>query len=190
MAPIFDPAKKSVLNSEARHQTTRPLELLAWAGVRAGQTVLDLGCGTGFFTIPAAQLVGPNGKVLATDIQPEMLAAIKSAVTAQGLTNVEIFPGQEYELSRHCSVDWALLAFVLHEVSDPARLTALALKMLAPGGRILVIEWPKEEGPKGPPLKVRLSPEEILALAQPLGLAEVQCRDLRPHYYAMVLQVS
>lgn len=189
MAPPFDPAKKHVLDSEARRQSTRPLELLTWAGIKAGQTVLDLGCGTGFFTLPAARLVGPTGKILATDIQPEMLAAVESAVAAQGLTNVEIFPGQEYELHRHFSVDWVLLAFVLHEVRNPARLLALARKMLAPGGRILVIEWPKEESPKGPPVKVRLSPEDIQTLAHPLGLATLQRRDLRPHYYAMVLQV-
>ena len=188
MVHRFDPAKKHVLDSPARYQNTRPQELLAWAGVTAGQTLLDIGCGTGFFTVPAAELVGPEGKVLATDIQPEMLAAVQDVVTAQGLANVEIFPGPDYELPRQSPVDWVLLAFVLHEVKEPAQLLALADNLVASGGRILVIEWPKEESSKGPPPKVRLSPEDILVLAQPLGLVEVQRQERRPHYYALVLR--
>lgn len=188
MVHKFDPAKKSVLDSDARRQAMMPRELLAWAGVKRGQTLLDLGCGTGFFTVPAARLVGPHGQVLATDIQPEMLAAAETAVAAQGLTNVVFFLGQEYELPPQPPVDWVLLAYVLHEVREPERLLALARKLLTPEGRILVIEWPKEEGPKGPPFRVRLSPEEVLAFARPLGLEEQQRRVLRPHYYALVLK--
>ncbi|MFP3868233.1 MAG: class I SAM-dependent methyltransferase [Desulfobacteraceae bacterium] len=188
MGHRFDPAIKHVLDSPARHQHTRPQELLAWAGVAAGQTLLDIGCGTGFFTIPAARLVRTQGKVWATDIHPEMLAAVREAVTGQGLAHVEIFQGSEYDLPNVPPVDWVLLAFVLHEVRQPGRLLALAHRLAAPGGRILVVEWPKAEAPKGPPFKVRLSPEDVLALAQPLGLSELQRREHRPHYYALVLR--
>ncbi|MDD3580009.1 MAG: class I SAM-dependent methyltransferase [Desulfobacca sp.] len=186
----FDPSRKHVLDSPARHQYTRPQELLAWAGIAAGQTLLDFGCGTGFFTVPAARLVAPGGQVLATDIHPEMLAAVRAAVTAQGLDNVEIFPTPEAELSLSTPVDWVLLAFVLHEVSPPGQLLALAHKLIAPTGRILVVEWPREPASHGPPLKVRLSPEQILSLARPLGLVEVQRQEQPPHYYALVLKKS
>ncbi|OPX19948.1 MAG: hypothetical protein BZ151_06400 [Desulfobacca sp. 4484_104] len=186
----FDPSKKHVLDSPARHQHTRPQELLAWAGITANQSLLDFGCGTGFFTVPAARLLGPGGKVLATDIHPEMLAAVRAAVTTQGLDNVEIFPTPEDDLLLSAPVDWVLLAFVLHEVSQPAQLLALAHKLTAQTGRILVVEWPQEAASHGPPLKVRLSPEQILSLAQPLGLVEVQRQQRPPHYYALVLKKS
>ncbi|MBN2394810.1 MAG: methyltransferase domain-containing protein [Anaerolineae bacterium] len=67
---------------EVRHALTR-------AGLRAGETVLELGPGPGAFTLEAVQRVGPDGKVIAVDIQPEMIAQVQARVQAAGATNVE-----------------------------------------------------------------------------------------------------
>ena len=72
MPTKFDTRNKDLLLSEARQETLKPEELLRSLGLRAGQTIADIGCGPGFFTVPAARIVGEDGHVYAADIQGDM----------------------------------------------------------------------------------------------------------------------
>ncbi len=188
MVHKFDPARMGSLTSERRLQAVKPLELLQRAGMQAGDTILDLGCGAGFFTLPAARLVGPGGNVTAVDLQPEMAAATQQAAVKEGLANVKVMAAGEYELpSGLPTFDWVILAYILHEVAEPGRLLALAQGALKTGGRLLIIEWPKEVGSHGPPAAERLAPADLAAFYRPLGLQEVEFWESRPEYYALVL---
>lgn len=75
----FDPADRAGLTSEQRRARWNPSRLLALAGLQPGQTALDLGCGPGFWTLPMAEIVGPQGQVIALDVSPEMLEALAAA---------------------------------------------------------------------------------------------------------------
>lgn len=189
MVHIFDPAHLGSLTSARREQAVKPRELLHKAGLQARETVLDWGCGAGFFALPAAELVGQGGLVIGVDLQPEMVAATQEAAHQAGLGNLEVklAPGA-YELPPDLpKVDWVLLAYILHEVDDPQRLLRVAQRAMKPQGRLLIVEWPKEAGPHGPPLAERLSPAELAAFYQPLGLQEQDFWENRPEYYALVL---
>jgi ubiquinone/menaquinone biosynthesis C-methylase UbiE len=189
MAHIFDPARMGSLTSERRQQAIKPLEMLQRAGVQAGDQMLDWGCGAGFFALPAARLVGKAGRVVAVDIQPEMVAATQAAVTTAGLGNVEVRAAGEYELPAGLpAFDWVLLAYILHEVHEPQRLLDVARGALKPGGRLLIVEWPQEVGQHGPPAAERLAPAELATLYQPLGLQQVEFWEALPEYYALVLR--
>lgn len=115
--------------------------LLERAAVRAGMIVLDAGCGPGRLTIPAAQLVGPSGRVVAVDLQPAMLARLRSRVAAAGLANVE--PVQAALGAGTLpvgAVDVALLVTVLGEIPDkPAALREIH-RALRPGGVLSITE--------------------------------------------------
>ncbi len=189
MVHLFDPGRLASLVSARRQEAVRPRELLQRLGLAPGQVILDLGCGAGFFTLPAAALVGPAGQVIATDVQPEMVLATQQAAAAAGLTNIGTYLTAAYELPPGLPpVDWVVLAYVLHEVADPRRLLALAKDALKPGGRLLVLEWPQVEGPHGPPLAERLGPAALAALYQTLDLELQEFLDGAPEYYALVLQ--
>jgi ubiquinone/menaquinone biosynthesis C-methylase UbiE len=188
MAHKFDPARMGSLTSERRQEAVQPLALLQRAGVQTGETILDWGCGAGFFAVPAARLVGETGRVLAVDVQPEMVAETHKATEEAGLANIKVMTAQEYELPAGLAdFDWVMLAYVLHEVHEPRRLIELAKKALRPDGRLLIVEWPQEVGPHGPPAAERLSPADLAAWYEPLGFIGQAFWEASPEYYALVL---
>lgn len=114
---------------------------LVYAGLRPGETVLELGPGPGAFTLEAAQRVGPEGKVIAVDIQPEMIAQVQARVQAAGVINVETHVASAYELPlENASVDRAYLITVLPEVPDPVRALREIRRVLKPGGVVSMTE--------------------------------------------------
>jgi ubiquinone/menaquinone biosynthesis C-methylase UbiE len=114
---------------------------LVHAGLRPGETVLELGPGPGAFTLEAAQRVGPAGKVIAVDIQPEMIAQVQARVQAAGVTNVDTHVASAYELPlEDASVDRTYLVTVLPEVPDPVRALREIRRVLKPGGVVSMTE--------------------------------------------------
>ncbi len=188
MPQRFDTRKRFVLLSEERVAALQPEKLLRELGLAEGMTVADIGCGPGFFTVPAAQIVGPTGLALAADIQGEMLSTVRSRALEHGLTNVRIVKTNDREIPiPPGSCDFALLAFTLHEIEHRASFLHRAARTLKPGGRLWVLEWDKVEGPIGPPMEDRITPEELLADAQAAGLKVVEERELTPDQYLRVL---
>lgn len=180
----FDTREKQRLLDESRYEALHPEQLLRRLGLKEGDTMADIGCGPGFFTVPAAEIVGPQGTVYAADVQGEMLSAVKSRVVEQGLTNVHVVKTSETDVPLpQSSVDFVLLAFVLNEVEHRSSFLHRLARVLKPNGRIIVIEWQKRQQEVGPPLVDRLSPEEVLSDAQAAGLTSDQREDLNDNQY-------
>jgi len=111
------------------------------AGLRAGETVLELGPGPGAFTVAAAQRVGSEGRLIAVDIQPGMIAQVNARVKAAGVTNVETHVASAFELPLpDASVDRAYLITVLPEIPDPVRALREVHRVLKPGGVVSMTE--------------------------------------------------
>jgi ubiquinone/menaquinone biosynthesis C-methylase UbiE len=126
-----------VLDNPIRRLWTRPV--LDWAGIQPGDTVLELGAGSGAFTVPAAQRVGPQGRLVAVDIQPEMIKRVAQRVQAAGLANVEARVASAYDLPlADKSVDKAFLISVLEEIPDPMRALAELRRVLKPDGIVSI----------------------------------------------------
>jgi SAM-dependent methyltransferase len=138
------------------------LSPLAEPGCRA----LEVGPGTGFFTLPLAERVGPDGKVWCVDLQPRMLSALERRLVRRGLgdrVTMRVCRADDLGVSDLAeSLDLAIMVYVLHEVPDPARTLGQVAATLRAGGRLLLIE------PRGhcPP---ELFAEE-LRIAHGLGL--------------------
>ena len=187
MPQRFDTRMRFNLLSDDRAAALQPEKLLRDLGLSEGMTLADIGCGPGFFTIPAAQIVGPSGLVLAADIQGEMLSAVRSRALEFGLTNVRIVKTNDREIPiQPASCDLALLAFTLHEIEHRASFLHRAARVLKPGGRLIALEWDKAEGTIGPPLEDRITPEELVADAQAAGLRMVEARELSADQYLRV----
>jgi ubiquinone/menaquinone biosynthesis C-methylase UbiE len=126
-----------LVDNPLRQRYMRPV--LAWVGIQPGETVLELGPGPGVFTVPAAQRVGPQGRLVAVDIQPQMIAQTEQRVRSAGLTNVDTHVASAYDLPlANESVDRAFLVSVLQEVPDAARALAELRRVLKPDGIVSI----------------------------------------------------
>ena len=92
-AHLFFQVMAPVMDSPWRTRFFDPVTILEAAGIRAGQEVLEIGCGTGFFTLPAAELVGHQGRLYAVDPHPLAIERVTQKVQAAGLTNVRLIRG-------------------------------------------------------------------------------------------------
>lgn len=183
----YDIRKKDLLLADERLEELQPDQLLRELGLGAGDVIADIGCGPGFFTLPAAHIVGADGRVFAADIQGEMLSTVKSRSVEEGLTTVRVVKTSDTEIPLPPeSCDFVLLAFVLDEVPQRARFLHRAARLLKPGGKLAILEWEKKETPYGPPLEDRITPDELAADAEAAGLTVAERRSLNDHQYVFV----
>ena len=149
--------------------------ILQQLGITKGDVVADLGCGTGYFTFPAAKFVGSAGRVYSADVQKQVVENITARSKMEGLTNVipvwtdlEIF-GAAKKIQNE-SLDFAFLVNVFFQTKKDSEVMKEAIRMVKPNGRILVIDWQKRVTPFGPLLENRLDPTEIKKIGHNLNL--------------------
>lgn len=108
-----------------------------------GMTVLEVGCGVGYFSIPMAQIVGDSGKVVAIDLQQQMLDMLGRRAEKAGIASrIELHKCDKDRLGVDTEADFALVFAMLHEVPDQARLLGEIYNCLKPGGKLLLAEPP------------------------------------------------
>ena len=134
------------LMRETREDEERSSRMLEALDVRRGSVVCDFGCGVGFHTLTLAELTGPEGRVYAVDIQPEMLEQLGERMRAAGITNVEpILGGMADPRLPESSCDLILCVDVYHELGYPEQVLAGLRRALRPGGRLALVEFRAED---------------------------------------------
>lgn len=130
------------LERPEREREERTSHLLSMLGITPGMTVADIGAGSGYFTRRLSPMVGETGRVVATDIQPEMLAILEQGLAAEGITNVESVLGRVDDCGLPPeSVDLILLVDVYHEFDHPWEMARSMRRALRPGGRVALVEY-------------------------------------------------
>ena len=130
------------LEREGRADEEDTAALLAKLDLQPGQTVADLGCGSGYYSRRMATAVGPEGTVFAVDIQPEMLRILRELAAREGISNIVPVQSQEDDpYLPEGEIDWILLVDVYHELQQPEPMLAAMREALAPGGRIALVEY-------------------------------------------------
>jgi ubiquinone/menaquinone biosynthesis C-methylase UbiE len=111
--------------------------------VKLGMTVMDVGCGVGWFSIPMARMVGDHGKVVAVDLQQQMLNMLRRRAEKAGVVaRIETHKCEQDRLGIDAEADFALVFAMLHEVPDQSRLLSEIYGCLKPGGKLLLAEPP------------------------------------------------
>jgi ubiquinone/menaquinone biosynthesis C-methylase UbiE len=180
----FNPKRLASLDNPLRRLLAPPKRTLARLGVKAGDVVIDLGAGSGFFALPASEMVGGEGKVFAVDIEPEAIAIIERKRLERGRKNLRAILSSEEGLGLEDGVgSLALMYTVFHEVGDKARMLGDLRRALRPGGRIAIVEF-RGGASFGPPRSERIGEEEMLSLLTEAGFTNAEIRPWSPSLYA------
>jgi predicted methyltransferase len=161
----------AVFDDPARDAWQQPDAVVQLMGLEPGMTVADLGAGTGYFLPHLAPAVGPEGRVLALEVEETLVAHMQERATQAGLDNVEPrhIPRDDPGLADQ-SVDRVLVVNVWHHLSEREAYARRLLDGLAPGGALFVVEYTLESD-MGPPPSHRLRPEEVIAELEAAGFA-------------------
>ena len=154
----FPAAEAHRLDLPARRIWLPPADVLGAMAVRSGQTVADVGAGTGYFSLPLALAVGPHGKIYAVDAQDGMLLLLRHKLDEAGISNVDLIHAEADNTGLAAgSCDLLFAANVWHEFDDRAAVLKEAARVLKVGGQIAILDWRTDAPPEpGPPVAHRL----------------------------------
>ncbi len=179
---VFNPKNMSKLEHPDRYKELPPIEILNKLGLEEGQNFGDFGCGIGFFSIPAANIVGETGHVYASDISQQMLDGLNERLDDQYKNRVTLsLTGIDSNI-----LDVAMISTVLHEVDSPEEFLKMASKSVKLGGTLGVIEWIKEDMPHGPKMKIRISENEMKTVLEISGFKMEKAIQLSQRFYLVI----
>ena len=167
-----------------------PIKILETLGVsKKINDIAEFGCGFGTFSIPGAKMI--SGKIYCIDIESEMIEILKNKAIKHKLDNIEteqrdfIIDGSGLDTE---SVDYVMLFNILHG-EEPKKLLEESWRILKPNGTIGIIHWNYDPIIKrGPPMELRIKPQQCIELAQSSGFVNPKKYDLKPYHYGLTLK--
>ena len=148
------------LDRRERDKEENPQKLVKALGLKKDEVVVDLGAGSGYYSLMMAPMVA---KVIAVDIQPEMLAIIDRKAKGSKISNIELLLAKEQDPGlKPSSVDTILLVDVYHELAYPREVTRKMIEALKPGGRIVLVEFRLEDPEVPIKLVHKMSEKQVL----------------------------
>jgi len=178
---VFDPSSKFL----------DPEKILFAAGLSQGQTIADLGAGSGFYTLAAGKITGDGGVVYAVDILDTALDHVAAEGRLKGLRNLKTLRA-DLEQANSCStiptgtVDCVIMANITHQIRNPAALFTEAYRILKTGGKLIAIEWNDQPGPIGPPAADRMPSESLQKVAKQTALKDAGTLATDSYHYGLM----
>ncbi len=189
IAQIMGPGGIAWLDRPQREEEEHPATIVEALNLKEGEVVADMGAGSGYYTFRIAPKVGKTGKVLAVDIQDEMLKTIRERAAERKLTNVEVVKGSESDphLPEN-GVDLVLMVDVYHELSCPFEVMTRIRKALKPGGRMIFVEYRKED----PKVRIKevhkMTVEQLEKEMKAVKLTRVQTVETLPLQHIVIFE--
>jgi precorrin-6B methylase 2 len=177
------------LERSERQQEERPDLLLDALGLAPGDVVADIGAGSGYFSLPMARRVGPQGRVLAVDIQPEMLTLLAANAEAEELSNiVGVLGAVDDPRLPPGEVDLALIVDAYHEFSHPYAMVEGIVEGLAPGGRLVLVEYRGEDRDLAIKRLHKMTEAQVRREMEPFPLRWVETLEILPTQHILVFE--
>lgn len=168
-----------------------PASTILELDLKEGDHVADLGAGSGFYTIAAAEKVRDRGRVYALEVQKDLLTRIKAETEKAHLHNVDIMWTNIEKLGgtklRERSIDAAIVSNVLFQIEDKPTFVLEVKRILKPGGKVLLIDWSDSFGGMGPKGDAVLTKEKALALFTPQSFKLEKDISAGAHHYGLIL---
>jgi SAM-dependent methyltransferase len=187
IAPAMSYQGAGWLERSDRETTEQPEKVLDSLHIAEGSTVADIGAGTGYFSLRLAKRVGPQGRVLATEIQPQMLAFLKDNMRVAGVKNIDLVlcTPTDTKLPED-ALDLALMVDVYHELAYPEETIKQIRKALKSDGRLVLVEYRGEDPnvPIKPDHKTTLA--QVRAEIEPLGFHLKDVHEFLVHQRVIV----
>lgn len=189
IAPTMSFAHAAWLIRPERQQEEDPVKAIAQLGLKPGMVVCDMGCGNGFYSLEMARRVLPEGRVIAVDIQQEMLHLLHLRAEEQKITNIETVLGTVVNpFLPQGALDLVLMVDVYHEFSHPERMLKAIRDSLKPSGRIALVEF-RAEDPRVPILPLhKMSKRQIMREFLANGFRLVEQYDELPWQHLMFFE--
>jgi ubiquinone/menaquinone biosynthesis C-methylase UbiE len=170
-----------------RRQWQDPEKILTSIGLAPGRVFIDVGCGDGYFAIPAARRVGPQGKVYAVDSDVAAVERLQEQAAGEGLDNLfpEVREAEETVVCEGCA-DYVFFGIDLHDFRDPAKVLLNAKKMLRPQGLLVDLDWNDQSMDFGPPQEKRFSIDKARYLIESAGFEIASVTDAGPYHYLII----
>lgn len=178
--------KMAFLDSRQRERLIPPEALISQMPIQRNHTLLDVGAGSGFFTIPMAE--NTSGKVYALDPDRRMLSVIEDKAKEKGLTNLELIQDYIENLSiQYNSIDFVMASLILHEVSSLTKALSVLFEVLKSGGHLLCLEYEKDDLIlEGPPMSIRIGSEELKKALSLIGFDIVKKTKINDAIYTIL----
>ncbi len=189
IAPVMGHTGADWLDRPEREEEEAPSKAIALLQLRPGDVVADVGAGSGYMTVRLARTVGPAGRVLAVDIQPEMIERLTERMRAEMVTNVTAILGAADDPKLPPgSVDLELMVDVYHELAAPQRMLQHLRSALKPGGRLVLLEYRKED----PSIPIReehkMSVADAKAEIEPEGFTLIEVKEDLPRQHILIFK--
>jgi len=177
---VFDPKNIAVLESEDRKTWHNVDEILELIELKQNYIVADLGCGSGYFTIPFSYKVK---KIYGIDLQKEMLDFLAKKIQHCNLNNIELLLSKEDKIPlEDQSVDLLITVNTLHEFRTKEKVIGEIQRVIKSGGKAIVIDFMKKNMDFGPPLEIRISKNQAKQLFEERGFKFIKSHELLYHY--------
>jgi ubiquinone/menaquinone biosynthesis C-methylase UbiE len=175
------------LEQPSRLETLKINDIVAALRLKPGQTVADLGAGTGLFSVPMAKAVAPEGRVYAVEIDKGYFPMIDAKAKEARLSNITTVLGEfgDPRLPAQ-NVDLAFMHDVLHHVEDRAGYLKNAARYLKPEGRFVVIDYKADGGPHKEQPDLIVSEQQVTGWMKAAGLSKVEKIDIFPDKYFLI----
>jgi len=169
---------------------SHPQKILELIGVGQASVVVDLGSGSGHYTLASARMTGPEGKVYAVDVQADLLERTVQQAQQEGVTNIEIIHA-DIEVPMGTKVqtetaDLVLLCNTLFQLEDKVAALQEAQRIMRPNARLLIVDWTDSHGGLGPDAQLVCDQANAEDLLKEQGLTVDRSFDAGDHHYGII----
>jgi len=180
-----------MLESPQRDMEQKPDEVVAAMDIKEGETIADIGAGSGYFSFRFAQYVGSTGRIYAVDINSDMILYMNRQIRDKKIGNVvTVLSDPEDPLLADNSIDRFFICNTWHHIPNQSHYIGLMKKMLKPEGQIIIVDYLKKQLPVGPPPEMKMARSEVVKQMEDNELELKEEHNFLPYQYFLVFMMK